>query len=80
MGAAKKYLSTGQVARRFGVKARTVRSWCEQGHFPGSFQVGGRGPWFVDPDAVETFTERMAEASRPKRKKTRRDTPSNDVE
>jgi excisionase family DNA binding protein len=59
-------LTTEDVARRYGVTARAVRRWCEDGRLPGAERVGTgqRATWVIPESALQGFEP--PELGRPK--------------
>ena len=55
--------SVSQLAVRFGRKVSTVREWCEQGLFPGAYNLRAR-EWRVPPAGVATFEKKERERGR----------------
>jgi excisionase family DNA binding protein len=49
------YLTTSQASRLMGVSVSTVREYCRDGTLPGSVQVGGKGPWKIPVESVNTW-------------------------
>lgn len=50
------YLTIRQVCERFSTSRETVRLAIQEGRLDG-WQVGGRGPWRVDPDDATRWAE-----------------------
>jgi excisionase family DNA binding protein len=58
-----------QVAKRFGRKASTIRTWCAAGELPGCYRNRGR-EWRIPASAVEAMQRRQQseqKTTRPKR-------------
>jgi len=63
------YLTTDQVAFRFGVTRMTVIRWCRRGLFPGAQRIGieARAPWVIPTREVETFVPPPRGGGRPRK-------------
>ena len=71
------FLTTDQVAWRFGVTRVTVFRWCRRGLFPGAQRVGtgAHAPWIIPTSEVESFTPPPRGGGRP-RKERKQETES----
>jgi hypothetical protein len=54
-------LNTSHLAARYGVHARTIVKWLNEGRFgksPGAYRLPGqKGPWRVTADAASAYDE-----------------------
>jgi excisionase family DNA binding protein len=59
-----RYLTTRQVADRFGVHPRTVSRWVRSGQLSHAAKLAGRrGAYLFDPAAIDDIAQQRQEAS-----------------
>ncbi|MBO5166073.1 MAG: DNA-binding protein [Lachnospiraceae bacterium] len=62
-----KYLFISQIAEKWGIKQRRIRTLCQEGRIPGGFKMGAY--WSVPEDAEKPKDERIKSGKYIKAKK-----------
>jgi len=52
-----KYSSISQIAEKWGIKQRRIRTLCQEGRIPGAFKMGAY--WSIPEDAEKPKDERI---------------------
>lgn len=52
-----KYLSISQIAEKWGIKQRRIRTLCQEGRIPGAIKMGAY--WSIPEDAAKPKDERV---------------------